>query len=470
MMKARQYNRRALKNGQFKPNLYVFEDTTSVTDEFIESLDQSAQTDVEDLIATFSNARELGSIIKLKKQYDWHQLQQTVANIATDDLDIFGIEQSKLLVFRMLNVAQILTQKYDVVVTNPPYLNKFDPLLKKYVKKYYTDYSGDLFSVFIYNNLNWLKPGGYSAYMRPFVWMFIKTYEKLRTYIVKNKQISSLIQMEYSAFEEATVPINTFVLKNTSNTENGTYIKLSDFKGGMEVQKDRVLDAIKNPEIDYLYRTNQANFEKIPGSPIAYWANSKLVNIYKNNFQVSDRAAVKKGSFTGDNNKFLRLWPEVSFDNIGINIKSTPDSILSKKRWFPYNKGGKYRKWFGNRNYVINWFDDAKDLKSFSKFGLRNPQYIFKQGITWSSLSSGLPSFRFSESGFIFDSKGPMIFTTNINYLMGFLNSKVASYVLNILSPTLDYNPSAIKNLPLIEKKYNCSSKKSNRADQNIKN
>src|SRR5699024_583641 len=161
----------------------------------------------------------------------------------------------------------------DIAVTNPPYLNKFDATFKKYVKKYYKDYSKDLFSIFIYHNANIINENGYAAFMTPFVWMFIKSYEELRTYLLDNRKISSLIQMEYSAFEEATVPINTFVIKNTRNNEsNGIYLRLSDFKGGMDVQKEKVLEAVKNPDVNYLYRSNQAKFNNIPGLPIAYWA------------------------------------------------------------------------------------------------------------------------------------------------------------------------------------------------------
>jgi hypothetical protein len=215
-----------------------------------------------------------------------------------------------------------------------------DKELKKYVKKHYADYSGDMFSVFIYNNVTWLAPDGYSAYMTPFVWMFIKTYEKLRSYLVQNKKISSLIQMEYSAFEEATVPINTFVIKNTpSNNSEGVYIKLSDFKGGMEVQKEKTLEAISNPDCGYLYRTNQANFSKIPGSPIAYWINNSLIKIYKSTKGIDSVADVKKGSFTGNNDRFLRRWTEVSMDDIGLNIENSKQSIDSKKNGFHTIKG-----------------------------------------------------------------------------------------------------------------------------------
>ncbi|WP_157051930.1 BREX-1 system adenine-specific DNA-methyltransferase PglX, partial [Companilactobacillus kimchiensis] len=263
MMKARQYNRRILQKDDVKPNLYVFVESTEITPEFIEHIPEPIQDDLKELTDLFKNAKELGSIIKIEKQYNFDDLRDAVNNVTVTGIDLYGIQKTKELMLEILDLAETMSIKYTAVTTNPPYLNKMDSNLKKYVKKNYSNYSGDLFSVFIYNNITWLKPNGYSAYMTPFVWMFIKTYEKLRSYIVQNKKISSLIQMEYSAFEEATVPINTFVIKNIeSNNSDGVYIKLSDFKGGMEVQKDKVLEAIDNPDCGYLYRTNQANFSK----------------------------------------------------------------------------------------------------------------------------------------------------------------------------------------------------------------
>ena len=169
-----------------------------------------------------------------------------------------------------------MTNKYETVVTNPPYMNKFDKKLKKYLRDNYKDYSKDLFSVFIYHNMHLLRDGGYSGYMTPLVWMFIKSYEPLRKDIIDNVNINSLIQMEYSAFEEATVPINTFILKR-ADEKSGTYLRLSNFKGGMAVQEQKVLEAIADPEVKYLYHADQDNFDKIPGSPIAYWASKNLI-------------------------------------------------------------------------------------------------------------------------------------------------------------------------------------------------
>ncbi|MCT3327102.1 BREX-1 system adenine-specific DNA-methyltransferase PglX, partial [Lacticaseibacillus paracasei] len=267
MMKARQYNRRIL-NKPIRHNLHVFESTVDVPNEVFEKMNASKDTidDLRMLVSTFKQAKLLGSIMHFEKKFDFEALFSSVNSLPdSTQLDLFGLQAAKNTLQSILRIAQVLQTHFDVVATNPPYLNRMNGDLKKYVKKYYKAYSGDLFSVFIWKNIEITKQDGYSAYMTPFVWMFIKTYEGLRKSILDSKQISSLIQMEYSAFEEATVPINTFVLKNDMSADStGTYLKLSDFKGGMEVQRRYVLKAVADPSVSYLYRTKQTNFEKIP--------------------------------------------------------------------------------------------------------------------------------------------------------------------------------------------------------------
>ncbi|WP_244056760.1 BREX-1 system adenine-specific DNA-methyltransferase PglX, partial [Ligilactobacillus pabuli] len=292
MMKFRQYDRRAFGR-EVSPNLYCFEDTDDISDEFfadlcVENSDLGEQ--VSELVTLFSNASEIGAVLKIPQIANIEQLYSFVKqHQVNDDLGIYNLNQEKQKVLRVLDLAKQLVKKYDVAVTNPPYMNKFDADFKKYLKQNYKNYSKDLFSVFIYHNSNIITEDGYAAFMTPFVWMFIKSYEDLRTYLLDNKKISSLIQLEYSAFEEATVPINTFVIKNTrNNNSNGVYLRLSDFKGGMEVQKQKVLEAIENPKCKYLYRSNQAKFVNIPSSPIAYWASDNLIQDFVNGTKMED--------------------------------------------------------------------------------------------------------------------------------------------------------------------------------------
>lgn len=200
-----------------------------------------------------------------------------------EQLDFFSTSWLNDIVPKMLQFtkqAQIMSKKYAVVCTNPPYMGKLEGKLKEFVIDNYKPYSGDLFSVFMYRNFGYCKADGYSAFMTPFVWMFIKTYEELRSYIIQNKSITTLVQMEYSAFEEATVPICSFVLRNEQTSEKALCFRLSDFKGGMEVQKKKVLEAINNKDCGFFYQADENNFSKIPGSPIAYWVSENMLKAY----------------------------------------------------------------------------------------------------------------------------------------------------------------------------------------------
>ena len=392
------------------PNLFVFEDTDDISEELYAQVSDDLADRLHDVANMFSNARELGSIIHLEsKKNDYSELSEAVQQIEVDDLDIFGVQNSKAKLLRTLKIAQVLTTQYDIVVTNPPYMNKMDPALKKYVKRFYSDYAGDLFSIFIFNNSNLAKPGGYSAFMTPFVWMFIKTYEQLRKFLIENKKIDSLIQMEYSAFEEATVPINTFVLKNTKDESLGSYLKLSAFKGGMDVQKDKVLEAIEDPKVDYLYRTNQANFAKIPGMPIAYWASENLVKSFVSNPKLGDILEMKVGLSTGNNLRFLRLWFEVAIENTCFHASSNSEVPINVK-WIPIDKGGAYRKWYGNNDYIINWEKNGMEIKH-SNATIRNPKFYFKAAFTWSDVTSGNFALRYREAGSIFTTVGLSAFS-----------------------------------------------------------
>ena len=244
--------------------------------------------------------------------------------------------------------------------------------------------------------------------MTPFVWMFIKNYENLRSYIINNKSISSLIQLEYSAFSEATVPICTFVLSNFDENYAGTYLKLSEFTGGMEVQKEKVLQIISGDEIlndKNKFSMKQSEFDKIPGNPIAYWISNNIINCFENE-SLLNYAYPKAGISTGDNNKFVRNWFEVDFNKINFECNSMEESESVSQKWFPYNKGGSYRKWFGNNELIVNWENGGYEIKNFKRATIRNPKFHFKRGITWSTLSSGNVSFRYNEKGFLFDSKG----------------------------------------------------------------
>lgn len=456
MMKGREYDRRFLRRNP-TTNLYYFEDL-HVSDEFYNFIsDKVVKDNLKKVVKDFSDATELGSIIKIDESIDWDSIEEVVAGLDFESgLDVFGYKKIQQQILKTLKIIKVMTTKYEAVVTNPPYMNKFDKTLKKYLRDNYKNYSKDLFSVFIYHNVHQLVKGGYAGYMTPLVWMFIKTYEPLRHDIINNFKIDSLIQMEYSAFEEATVPIDTFVLKN-SNDKVGTYLRLSNFKGGMIVQEQKVLEAIIDPTVKYLYHTDQSNFDKIPGSPIAYWISQKSFKLFSKE-KLGDISQTRLGMATSDNKKFVRFWYEIDLNNIGFNYKNRQVAEESAKKWFPYDKGGEFRKWFGNNYLVVNWEKDGIEIRNFKNKNGKvrshnyNLDYIFKSGLTWSALTSGNLSIRYTMVGHLFDNAGSKLFTndSNIFRILGYLGSVVSNYYVSILNPTMNIQPGTISELPYI--------------------
>lgn len=461
MMKARSYDRRFFSRG-IQPNIFAIQESNGVGS--VIQHEVNADTQMNDiskyLFDAFLDAKELGSIITVEpKDYDGYIAYldgcDRQGQLTMDDAD--WLQNTRPMLKALARQAKVLAAKYPVVCTNPPYLNKIEGRLKTFVTENYKDYSGDLFSVFIYRNLMSCKQDGYSGYMTPNVWMFIKTYEKLRNYIINGKSIVSLIQMAKGAFfKEATVDVCTFVLKNTKENEKGLYFRLEDFKGGMEVQQQKVLEALADKNCGYFYEADQSNFSKIPGSPVAYWASQNILNAFGNK-TLGMIANPKVGLQTGENNRFTRLWYEIPFDNFKVDAHSGVDALNSKKKWFPYNKGGDFRKWYGNNDYVVNWENNGWEIKHFTddKGKLRsrpqNTETYFHESITWSKISSGTIAFRYKPTGHIYDVAGTSVFadTTMLLYLAGFCNSCVAMKFAQMLSPTINYEVGHISSFPI---------------------
>ena len=340
-------------------------------------------------------------------------------------------------------------------------MNKLEGQLKKFVVDEYKPYSGDLFSVFMYKNFNYCKVNGYCAFMTPFVWMFIKTYEQLREYIIQHKSITTLIQMEYSAFEEATVPICTFVLKNGNEATKGLYIKLSDFKGGMDIQKCKVLEALETNDCRYVYETSASNFLKISSSPISFWASNAVLNSYEKGEPLSNVAETRQGMASSDDSRFVRIWHEVYLDKIGFNMSSSEEAKASMKKWFPYNKGGSFRKWAGNNSYVINYENDGFEVKEYASSlyksasrTIKSTDVYFREGATWSAISSGSLSVRWFDKGYVISNAGMALYANSkseLLYLLAVLNSKVNCDVLiKVLNESLNFNAGDISRIPVI--------------------
>ena len=473
LMKGREYSRRILQKN-IHLNLYQFENSSNISEEYynrikelstLSAIDFSKElSNFQDKIAKFQHATEIGSVIDVSNitPDDIKELRQFI-NVFDEfvNMDIlYLIPETHERLNNVLDIMEVMVNKYAAVVTNPPYLNKMSNLLGDYVVKNYKDVKTDMFSVFIKMNSNLLVKDGYAGFMTPFVWMFIKSYEQLRNYLIQNKSISSLIQMEYSAFEEATVPVCCFTIKNSSTEPIGNYFKLSDFRGGMKIQEEKVLEGIQDPSVDYFYQTNQQNFEKIPGSPISFWVSENLIHDFVLGKRMDSIVEPKVGLQTGENNQFIRLWWEIDKTKMENHATSITDSINSEKKWFPYNKGGAFRRWYGNYDYVVNWENDGQEIRNFvddkgkQRSVVRNPSYYFREAITWSKISSGAISFRYKESGNIFADAGMSVFMNHnqILYFMGLMNSKVVSSILSILSPTLNYEVGHISAIPVLIK------------------
>ena len=462
MMKARSYNRRILTRG-IATNLAVAEESNNLDKFTLDGLTDDKEQNIigEYLIEIFKDAQEIGTL-QTVKQADYKSFAEYLHNLKNNqEVDLFSAPWIDNVLPQMLKLtkqAEIMSGEYAIICTNPPYMNKLEDKLKKFVVDNYKPYSGDLFSVYMYRNFAYCRKGGYTAFMTPFVWMFIKTYEELRKYIIQNKSITTLVQMEYSAFEEATVPICTFVLQNGQSDKKGLYFRLENFKGGMEVQKQQVLEAIADKECGYFYEANETDFSQIPGSPVAYWASENVLSIFEYK-KLEHYVLFRQGMATSDNNRFLRLWYEVNNVKISLDSTDIESAKNSKKKWFAYNKGGAFNKWYGNAEYVVNWENNGQEIKAFTatlpqgmNVRLKSREYYFKECYSWSKITSSKISFRYYPKGFVFDVAGCCVFTNknNLFYFLGLSNSAVTSNFASFISPTLNFELDHLKKIPII--------------------
>ena len=459
MMKGCHYDSRFLRR-HLNPHVYAIQESGELTTNALGRLGKQEST-ARALLDGFKNAKEYGSILQPKVTLaELDALQEQLREV--DGASDMGSLTDQLVAGQIVNVlyplieqARMLVQKYDVVVTNPPYMgaSNMNPRLNDFIKNHYPDYKSDFFSAFIVRGSEMTKPEGYCGYFTPYVWMFIQSYEKLREYLYTNATIETLIQFEYSAFEEATVPVCTFAFKNSHVSKKGCYLRLVDFRGGMEVQRQKTLEAIANHNCGFYYEQNTDNFSKIPGSPVAYWVSNSIYDAFESGIPLKNFADLRQGMSTANNDLFLRLWFEVSEDNISYHSETTQQAIESKKKWFPHTKGGGARKWYGNNDYIVNWYNDGEEIRNYPGSAPRSTQYYFREGLSWSTLSSGFISFRYEPKGFTMNTKGSICYLKKAdlqNYICGLLNSKPTMSFLELLAPTLDYSQGPVGKVPVL--------------------
>lgn len=459
IMKARSYSRRIFRDmekNSIEPNICSIQESNGITDEDIQYFangDDALKKDIEYLAEVFNDAKEYGSTLEVQP-VDFKKIENRLLEIEESIIDLFNRESKERIVdivHTLIKQGKIMSKKYDILCTNPPYMGQksMNLKLKSYLEKKYRNSKSDLFSVFMEIDKFYVKNKGFMSIINQHSWMFLGSYENLRKELIGTRTIINMLHLGPRAFEEIggeVVQSTSFVLRKMNiGNYDGAYIRLVKLSKSID-KKNKALEIIKNKYKgkEYFECKNEM-FYDVPSSIIAYWeANTiKCFKKYKPFIEYSKPSA---GLQTGNNEKFLRQWSECSIEKINFN---QDNNII--KYWVPYNKGGTYRKWFGNNDLVINWYNDGQLIRDNPGSVLRNKDYYLKEGLTWSTLSTNNIGVRYSEKGFLFDTKGSMCFTKekyNQYYFLALLNSKVAMKFLNILSPTLDFNPGALSKIP----------------------
>lgn len=434
-MRAREHDRRFLKR-DVTARIHVFQ---SVDCEGAD-LPKSVSEQLEHL-------GEIGSLVKLSEK-DLDSIHALTQEAGTSLLDSKLAESLGAIEPALCAILD----RYDVVVANPPYMgsSSFNPFMSSWIKKNYPDVKSDLCTCFIERSYDLAEKHGYSSMVTMQSWMFLGSFEKMRNRLIDEKNIVSMAHLGPRAFDAIggeVVSVTAAVLYNYVSTMKGTYFRLVDIVGG-EPKREKLLEAISNPTCGWFYRADASTFHDIPGTPIAYWTSDALLQAFSKG-KIGDDFPVRKGLDTGNNDQFLRYWYEVAFCKVGIRFTSSADFSAAQKKWAPHDKGGEYRKWYGNADWVINWENNGEELKK-STANLRSESLYFLPAITWSSLSSGEPSFRLSNYGAISNTAGSTMYpkVCSLKTILGYMNSSVVSEELSIMSPTLNYSAGPVSAIP----------------------
>lgn len=431
MMKARQYNRR-ICSPENQPNLANFADVMGAdTDMLSGSIRRFAEQ--------FAFADTYGSLMTVTAPAD-------IDTAFSDFMPTFGLNMRQFDM--MMKIYKILSQKYDVVCTNPPYMggSGMNVKLSEFVKSKFPDSKSDLFACFIEKCGQLAKPHGFYAMITQHAFMFLSSYENLRKKLMQKTTVN-MAHLGARAFDEIggeVVQTTAFVMTGHIKDYKGTYARLVDTVGENE-KRDLFLSGDKR------FAAKQENFSKIPGSPVAYWVSENFIRAFENGRLLGEIASSKQGIATADNNRFLREWYEVNVEKILFDCSTHEESKTSPAKWYPYNKGGEFRKWYGNNDYVVNWQYDGAELRNFKKSVIRNPNFYFMPCFSWSLISSSVAAFRYKPKGHIFDVAGMSCFSNDkLHYLLALCNSSCAMKVLEVIAPTINYQCGDIANIPVI--------------------
>lgn len=469
MMKARQYNRRIL-NGENTCHVYAIQESNSINRAHLKyfgaGMDDieknAAKMQLEGLLDTLTDAKEYGSILNVES-YNWDLLRRFVAAEDTDgqiSMDSVGVEDTAEQLNRLIDIGETIARKYWVTVTNPPYaaISNLSPKVNDFVKANYPDSKVDLFAVFIERCGLMTRVSGYQAMITQHAWMFLASYENLRDKLL-NKELINLAHLGPHAFDEINgevVQTSSFVFCNGYfSNYNSTFVQLV---GG----KNEAAKAAMFISGEHRFNKTNEQLREIQGTPYtAYWASDVVLSAFKKSHLVGDVSEPRVGMATANNDRFIRLWFEVNRNKFGINISSRKEAVESRKKWFPFAKGGEQRKWYGNNDTVVNWENDGFEIQNFKdeKTGrIRshnyNLDYIFSSALTWTVIGTEKTSFRFCPVGFLYSNSGYGLFCNNEKtkyYLLGFMNSKIAASLLKILSPSMGFESGYLRKLPLIE-------------------
>ena len=458
MMKARQYDRRFFSRG-IQPHVYAIVESNHVDQfalEYFCNGDAKLKKAMDTIISELHDAKEYGSILTVTPQ-DWSALYARFAEIKED------IHISREVALRgllpLVQVAEALAQKYDVVVTNPPYMGSggMGAKLTDFVKKSYPDSKSDMSTVCMEKSLSMCRKNGFMTMINIPVWMFLASYENFRNALLRDNTIINMIHPGRGIFG-SDFGTTTFVFRKSNPCGYiGCYHRLFDAQGEVKSNEEREKAFLDKKGQFY---ADQLNFSKIPGNPVAYWVSDILMEAFAKEIFIGDICEPRVGMATANNDRFIRLWYEVGMDKIGLGMKCREEAVNSKKKWFPFAKGGEFRKWYGNNDYVVNWENDGIEIRNFKdeKTGrIRshnyNLDYIFQSAITWTVISSATTSFRFCPEGFLYSNSGYGMFfphKNDIPAILGFLNTSVVMSILSVLSPTIGFESGYLRKIPYL--------------------